>query len=413
MKQLCLNRHDISLIGDSLGAGPTALLLHAGGENRAIWYPIMRDLEEAGLGSVAFDQRGHGQSGGSRDDSVIAFGDDAAAMIGQAVCPVVVGASLGGFAAMLALTKPDVQAKAAGLILVDVIPDPDPSRVRAFLDPRGMAGMPLVGDILSRADQFRAAAASLVLPVLLVRAGRSSAMDDDDIARLARLIPQLEAVSVADSDHLIAREAPGALAMLVRKFIGSDSVRERRIGHFVQKRGGDSIAHPGGTLAAHLSRVAEQLRHWAADAVVVDAARLHAAYGTAGFGPAIASTSDRALVMRIVGAASEALIHLYGLCDRKASYASWATDTPVVVDRHSGAIYPISGATRRALIALTVANELDVMAHDVRLADEFGRALLAQFGQWHPWLKPAVIRAIDTTAAELGYGEKSRRSPLH
>jgi pimeloyl-ACP methyl ester carboxylesterase len=301
MRQLCLNRGDISLAGDSLGAGPTALLLHAGGESRAIWYPIMRNLDEAGLGSVAFDQRGHGHSGGSREDSVTVFGDDAAAMIEAGACSVVVGASLGGFAAMLALAMPDVQAQAAGLILVDVIPDPDPARVRAFLGPLGMAEMPVVDDILGRADQLRAAAASLVLPVLLVRAGRSSAVDDDDLGRLSGLIPQLEAVSVPDSGHLIAREASGALAALVQKFMHSDAVRDRRISRFVQRRAGDTIGHPGGTLAAHLARVADQLRRWAADAVVVDAARLHAAYGTAGFGPAVASTSDRTAVVRIVG----------------------------------------------------------------------------------------------------------------
>jgi hypothetical protein len=85
----------------------------------------------------------------------------------------------------------------------------------------------------------------------------------------------------------------------------------------------------------------------------------------------------------------------------------------VVVDRHSGAIHSISDSTRRALIELTVANELDVMAHDVSLADEHGRALLAQFGQWRPWLNPATIRAIDTWAAELGFREKTARAPLH
>ena len=409
MQPLCLNRHDISLIGDSLGAGPTALLLHAGGESRAVWYPIMRDLEQAGFGSVAFDQRGHGQSGGTRDDSVVAFGDDAAAMIDNGACPVVVGASLGGFAAMLALARPDVQAEAAGLILVDVIPDPDAARVREFLDRLGMAGMPLVDDILSRPVQFRAAAAGLVLPVLLVRAGRRGAIDGDEASRLAGLIPQLESVSVANSGHLIAREAPGQLGSLVRNFMSSDAVRDRRIGRFVQERGGDAIAHPGGTLAAHLGRVADRLRHWNADATVVDAARLHAAYGTAGFGPALASTSDRATVVRIVGAASEALIHLYCMCDRNASYASWATDIPVVVERQGDAIRPIPDATRRALIELTVANELDVMAHDVRLADEYGGALLAQFGRWHPWLNPAAIRAIDDWAAQLGYRQKTGR----
>jgi pimeloyl-ACP methyl ester carboxylesterase len=62
--------------------------------------------------------------------------DDVRAMIRGEDGPVlVVGASLGGLAAIAARrTAEDV----AGLVLVDVVPDPDPARVRPWLDGRGL-----------------------------------------------------------------------------------------------------------------------------------------------------------------------------------------------------------------------------------------------------------------------------------
>lgn len=399
MHRLCLDRPDACLIGDRLGAGPTALLLHAGGEKRAVWYPIMIDLERAGIGSVAFDQRGHGESGGSRDDRLVAFGDDAAAMIEDVAYPVVVGASLGGFAAMVALAKHEVQSEAAGLVLIDVVPNPDPARVRTFLGLE-VGQNPNVEDVLRSVDLLCDAAASFDLPVLLVRAGCQSAISDDEVARLAELIPQLATASVPGAGHLIARDAPIELATLIRNFMRSDAVRDRRISRFVQKHGGNRIAHPGGTLAAHLARVADKLRAWGAEDTIIDAARLHAGYGTDGFAVAIASTSSRAEVVSVVGAASEALIDLYCVCDRKASYGSWATKTPVVVERDGCDTRPIAKDTCRALIEMTVANELDVMTHDAGLASHYGPALLAQFREWHELLRPAAVHAINSWASQ-------------
>ena len=223
---------DRELVCDSLGAGPHVLLLHAGGERRQVWHPVMNALDERGFRSLACDQRGHGASGGQTSDGVCAFAADAAVMIESlGGCPVVVGASLGGFAAMLALADASVQADVAGLILVDVVPAPDPQRVRDFLA-RGGHGLdrsPLVADILGRATQMGEAAAQLRLPLLLVRSGGDSGIDDAEVARLRLWAPQLQVTVIEEAGHLIARDAPTRLAAAIADFAQSDEVSDRRL----------------------------------------------------------------------------------------------------------------------------------------------------------------------------------------
>ncbi len=73
-----------------------------------------------------------------------------------------------------------------------------------------------------------AAVACFTIPVLLVRSGREAAITDEDVARLSLLVPQLQTAIVPDAGHLIARDAPLALAGLIADFVYSDSVRVRR-----------------------------------------------------------------------------------------------------------------------------------------------------------------------------------------
>src|SRR5687768_11983229 len=84
------------------GAGPLVLLLHAGGERRAVWTKVAGRLATAGFRSVAVDQRGHGDSGGAIEQ-LDDFVDDACALIDELDVPTaLVGASLGGLVSLLA-----------------------------------------------------------------------------------------------------------------------------------------------------------------------------------------------------------------------------------------------------------------------------------------------------------------------
>jgi pimeloyl-ACP methyl ester carboxylesterase len=189
---------------------------------------VMGYLANRGCRCVAYDQRGHGESGGGRTSSVTAFGEDTVDMISQLRMPLVVGASLGGFAALLALSNPSVERQVAGLVLVDVVPDPDPDRTRRFLAPLGMDQSPLVEDILGRGDRLREIAASLTLPVSAIRAGERTEYSDDDADRFARLVPHAAITTVAGAGHLVAKDKPIELAALLASFLQSDAVHDRQ-----------------------------------------------------------------------------------------------------------------------------------------------------------------------------------------
>jgi hypothetical protein len=173
------------------------------------------------------------------------------------------------------------------------------------------------------------------------------------------------------------------------------AVRRRRIDDFLVKAGADAIPHPGGTLRDHLHRTADRLATWDAPGWVVDAGRLHAAYGTDGFAPALASAENRGVIEGVVGATAERLIHLYDCCDRSESYPTFGSPEPVVVDRWTGEHHRPPADHLRWFLELTVANELDVMTHNPTVRAEHGPSLAALFARWRPLLGDAARAAVD------------------
>lgn len=117
-------------------AHPPVLLVHGGGQTRHAWRGTARALAIAGFTAIAMDQRGHGDSAwvGSKAYAFYDFAADLAA-----VCkdieqqygrrPIVVGASLGGLAALLAEGRA-ARGLLGGLVLVDVTPRMDPDGIR-------------------------------------------------------------------------------------------------------------------------------------------------------------------------------------------------------------------------------------------------------------------------------------------
>lgn len=211
---------DATLRATVTGVGPTVLLLHAGGEHRGVWAPVTALLTECGLRSVAYDLRGHGDSSG-RATMLRAVAADVSAMIGQEPAPiVVVGASLGGYAALAALAEPSTACRVAGLVLVDAVPSVDSGRARGWLDDRGLGNRhrELVEDILASGRGLLATAAALDMPILLVRAGRQSPLSDADVDLLGTANRRVTVTSVPDAGHLVARDAPVELARIVAAY---------------------------------------------------------------------------------------------------------------------------------------------------------------------------------------------------
>jgi len=365
MPEVVITRGDVTLRGTATGAGPTVLLLHAGGEQRDVWTPVAAALRERGLRTVAVDLRGHGASSG-RATTLRAIADDVTAMIRREPAPVVVvGASLGGLATIASLADPATARQVAGLILVDVVPDPDPAKVRAWLDDRGLRHerTEIVEDILSRGAELLAAATKIEPPILLVRGGPSSPLTDAEVDRFRAVNPAVTVARVPGAGHLVARDAPVELASIVgdraSTWLATKTATARAF-ELQRSLGADRIDHPGGTLLAHLHRVHALTVEWSASPRTRLAASCHATFGTDGFPHALLPTTQRQRLDEVIGSAAASLVYLYGACDRSPTYRDLGRRPLPVRDRFTGGTTPIHEADLVDFAVLSIANELDV-----------------------------------------------------
>src|SRR6185369_2559873 len=97
----------LTLRGDELGdpSAPPVVLLHGGGQTRHSWTDTASALNEDGWRVITLDQRGHGDSDWAPDQEYrfTDFADDLLHVVpALGMRPVLVGASLGGLASMLA-----------------------------------------------------------------------------------------------------------------------------------------------------------------------------------------------------------------------------------------------------------------------------------------------------------------------
>ncbi|GED96801.1 alpha/beta fold hydrolase [Gordonia crocea] len=252
----------ITLAGDRYGDpnGAPVVFLHGGGQTRHSWASSARDLAGEGWQTLTVDLRGHGDSGWSPDGvyDLPQFAADVVAIadfLGRP--PVLVGASLGGNAALSALGG-DVEL-GLGLVLVDVSPfvqRTGTDRVREFMAANaetGFASLEEAADTIAAYQPHRkrpanldglrknlrerdgrwywhwdpaflrgvsddavqrnrildpvhlgAAAASLRIPTLLVRGGESDVISVEDSARFLRVVPHAEFASVGGAHHMVA-----------------------------------------------------------------------------------------------------------------------------------------------------------------------------------------------------------------
>ncbi|MFE0461643.1 DUF6817 domain-containing protein [Kitasatospora sp. NPDC058965] len=150
--------------------------------------------------------------------------------------------------------------------------------------------------------------------------------------------------------------------------------------------GAATMEHPGGTLLAHLRRVAALLADWGGRPALVCAGLCHACYGTDGFATALLPLDRRDELVRAIGADAEALVHFYASCDRRASYPALTADEPGFTDRFTGTRFRPTAQQLRDFAELTAANELDIAAVSPELRERYGPALLGLFTRWRPLL---------------------------
>lgn len=161
----------------------------------------------------------------------------------------------------------------------------------------------------------------------------------------------------------------------------------------LQARGAGSVPHPGGTLLDHLRRVQLLLVDWGAALEVQLAGLCHACYGTDGFPVALLDTTQRPRLGGVIGAEAEALVYLYGSCDRARTYPRLGSPVVELQDRFTGLSTVPDHESLRAFVEITAANELDVIRHNQMIATEHGPALDQLFTRAHRVLSPSARQA--------------------
>lgn len=258
--------------------GPTVVLLHGGGQTRHSWHGTWRALAEAGWHAISLDMRGHGDSEWAPDGDygMDAFAGDVTAIVGKLPePPVLIGASLGGLASMVAVADAAVQEEIArALVLVDVahrLEEQGRDRIGAFMTgfldgfdslddaadaiasynphrprPTDLSGLAknlrqrdgrwhwhwdpafVIGKFGS-ADETRAsvvdpgrlsgAADALRIPTLLVRGRSSDLLSEEGAQDFLRRVPHAEFEDVAGAGHMVAGDRNEIFNRAIVKFL--------------------------------------------------------------------------------------------------------------------------------------------------------------------------------------------------
>ena len=283
------NRLGADVFGDS---GPVILLLHGGGQTRHAWRSTAEKLAGEGYTTYVLDQRGHGNSEWVADGAYnfSDFAADAKRVAAEltrrcGVKPIVVGASLGGIAALLAeggSERDNGTHIFSALVLVDITPRVDMtgvSKILSFMRAHAKEGFASIADAaqavaeylphrprpksneglkknLRRAPdgrwrwhwdprflegpravganrlQFEAvlqeAARRIEIPALLIRGASSELVREAHVQEFLKLVPHAEYVDVTDARHMVAGDRNDCFSAAVLSFVGRLSAANAR-----------------------------------------------------------------------------------------------------------------------------------------------------------------------------------------
>ena len=261
---------------------PYILFIPGGGQTRGAWRRTAVGMAAKGFGVVSLDLRGHGESEWARDGdySIDAFvGDVRAVAATLPAPPVLVGASIGGIAALIAVGE-STEPPARAVVLVDVAPNMSNEgldRIRCFMTAgaRGFDAVEQAAEAVARyrpqprrsasgglrshlrvgpderyywhwdpafhgASKQRAAAGMLArmaaaarsvrIPALLITGARSEVVSREAALDLQRLIPGAHSVEIANAGHMVAGD--------------ENEVFDAAVGRFVD---GLALSHPSNT----------------------------------------------------------------------------------------------------------------------------------------------------------------------
>ena len=261
--------------GDPLASA--VVFLHGGGQTRRSWGRAAAAVAGRGWQAVTVDLRGHGESDWSKDGDyrVTSFAGDVIEVLRHLPPrPVIVGASLGGFTAML-LAGELSPAAVRAVVLVDIVPNMDPSgasRIHSFMNDRMMSGFDSLDEVadmiqeynphrrrptdldglrtnlrhrdgrwywhwdpkfidgtsalppieVTEVDRLYAAVEAILrnkVPMLLVRGQMSDLVTEERADEFISRFPEIDFVDVGGAGHMVAGDRNDAFAGAVVEFL--------------------------------------------------------------------------------------------------------------------------------------------------------------------------------------------------
>jgi flavin reductase (DIM6/NTAB) family NADH-FMN oxidoreductase RutF/pimeloyl-ACP methyl ester carboxylesterase len=210
---------------------PAVLLLHGGGQTRAVWADAAKALVEAGRQVINLDLRGHGGSEWPADGryDFEAFVEDLRAVLAQMGSrPVIVAATLGGWIATVALGN-DAATLASGLVMADLPTHVDAATSRAIgaqLRDRVTQETPAwdvrlldAFDVADMPSKLSAAAPNIAIPVLFVRGALSELVSSEQASEFVSALPDAEFMEVDDASLLVTSERTELFNALLLDFL--------------------------------------------------------------------------------------------------------------------------------------------------------------------------------------------------
>ncbi len=224
-----------ALKGDAFGSpdDPAVLLVHGGAQTRAIWDEVADALVKAGRYVIRIDLRGHGESEWPPDGryDFEALVQDLRAVLGQmASRPVVVAASIGGWAATAGLGEEGAHL-AAGLVLIDSVPDMDLGAARPLESKPGSRpsfdpAFTQTFDPETAVARVSRAAEHIKMPVLFVRGEKSELSGVDAANRFLGNFEDVEYAEIREAGQMVAAERADMFSATLLDFL------ERRVPRF-------------------------------------------------------------------------------------------------------------------------------------------------------------------------------------
>ncbi|HJS95116.1 MAG TPA: alpha/beta hydrolase [Solirubrobacteraceae bacterium] len=202
------------------GTGPPAgvVVLHGAGSCKENHHDFARAALAAGLGAIAFDQRGHGESQGPMDGRAL---NDVAAMaallrerLGDAQAPIALrGSSMGGYLALVSAA----QAQAAAVVAICPASAGGLSRGLAQGRFSFEADAPALQAFLAEHDE-RDAVAALEAPVLLLHAEGDEQVPVEHSRELAELTRSAKSrlIALPGGHHRSVQHDPDLQAVSLR-----------------------------------------------------------------------------------------------------------------------------------------------------------------------------------------------------